>query len=183
MRLAAAALAVSLLAAGPAADSAARKIDLIQHDRVPRGSTVVISQSELNVYVRSQIARTFHRGIRDPRLTLGYNRASASAYVDFPELRRSMGKPMGWLLSTLLAGERLVRVEAHVRSSGGKAEVDLDRVQVSGLSISGSALDYLIRNFVWSYYPNATVGRPFPLAHQVERLEVRPSEVRVLIGR
>lgn len=176
------AAACSLLA-GAVADSAQRKIDLIQHDGAPRGSVIVIGKDELNLYVRNQIAGTFRQSIRGARLDLGYSRATGSAYVDFPKLRQAMGKPMGWLMSWLLAGERRVEVEAHIRSGAGRAVVDLDRVEVSGLSISGGALDYFIRNFVLPYYPDAAIGRPFRLAHNVERLEVRPTEVRVVVAK
>jgi hypothetical protein len=171
------------LLAGAVADSVQRKIDLIQRDSVPRGAVVVLGRDELNVYVRNQIAQSFRQGIRGARLDLDFSRATGSANIDFPKLGQAMGKPLGWLLSWLLAGERRVQVEAHVRSGGGRAVVDLDRVEVSGFSISGAALDYLIRNFVRPYYPDAIIGRPFPLAHHVERLEVRPTEVRVVIAR
>ncbi len=177
--------AFALSAALPAtvSDSAAFKIDLIQRDRAPRGSVVVIGKDEFNRYVRNQIAGKFRRGIRAARIDLGSNRATGSAYIDFPELRRAIGKPMGWLMSWLLSGERRVQVDAHIHSSGGKARVDLERVEVSGFSISGGTLDYLVRNFVLPYYPNAAIGRPFELAHHVERLEVQPAEIRVVIGK
>ena len=164
-------------------DGAQRKIDLIQQDAVPRGATVVIGKDELNVYVRNKIAVSFRQGVRHARLDLGTDRVTGFADIDFPALRQAMGKPLGWLMSALLAGERSVRVEAHIRSSGGKAVVDLERVEVSGISISGGTRDYLIRNFVSPYYPEATVGKPFALAHHVERLEVRPGGVSVVIAR
>jgi hypothetical protein len=34
-----------------------------------------------------------------------------------------------------------------------------------------------------SYYPSAKVGQPFELGHNIERIEVRPAGVDVLIGR
>ncbi len=183
-RLALAALVAACpLLAGAATDSAQRKIDLIQQDGVPRGSVVVLRADELNLYVRNQIARSFREGIRGARLDLGAGRATGSAYIDFPKLQQAMGKPMGRLLSWLLAGERRVEVEAHIRSGAGRAVVNLDRVEVSGVTISGSTLDYVIRNFVLPYYPDAAIGRPFPLAHHVERLEVRPTEVHVVIAK
>jgi hypothetical protein len=181
---AAVAAACSLVAGAVAQnDGAQRKIDLIQQDAVPRGATVVIGKDELNVYVRNKIAVSFRQGVRRARLDLGTDRVTGFADIDFPALRQAMGKPLGWLMSALLAGERSVRVEAHIRSSGGKAVVDLERVEVSGISISGGTLDYLIRNFVSPYYPEATVGKPFALAHHVERLEVRPGGVSVVIAR
>ena len=176
-------VAASAFLAGAVTDSVQRKIELIQQDRVPRGTVVVLGRDELNLYVRSKIAHSFRHSVRAARLDLGTGRATGFAYIDFPKLGQEMGKPLGRLMSWLLAGERRVRVEAHIHSGGGRAEVDLDRVEVSGFSISGSALDYLIRNFVRPYYPDAIVGRPFALAHHVERLDVRPTEVRVVIAR
>jgi hypothetical protein len=43
-------------------------------------------------------------------------------------------------------------------------------------------LDFLIQNFVLPYYPDAKIGQPFELAHRIDRLEVRPGEVRVVIA-
>lgn len=176
-------VAASALVAGAVTDSAQRKLELIEQDKVPRGTVVVLGTDELNLYVRGKIAHSFRHSIRGARLDLGAGRATGFAYIDFPKLGQEMGKPLGRLMSWLLAGERRVQVEAHIRSSGGRAQVDLDRVEVSGFSISGSALDYLIRNFVRPYYPDAVIGRPFALAHHVDRLDVRPNEVRVVMAR
>jgi hypothetical protein len=49
------------------------------------------------------------------------------------------------------------------------------------MAISGGALDFLIRNFLLPYYPDAKVGVPFELGHRIERLEVEPTGVGVLI--
>jgi hypothetical protein len=163
--------------------SARQKIELIQEDRVPRGSVVRITEDELNAYVRSEVSKAVRQGVRDPRVKLGDGRASGYAYIDFPLLRRSMGSPMNWLMAMLLAGERAVRVDARIRSSGGWAVVHVDRVEISGLVISGATLDYLIRNFLLPRYPQAKIGKPFELAHHIERIEVVPSAVRVVIGK
>ena len=163
--------------------SAKRKIDLIQQDKASAGSRVVLKESELNALVRQETVNVAPEGVRDPRVTLGNGTATGFAYIDFPKLRQSQGQPMGPLLSWLLAGEKPVKVEATIRSAAGQATVDVTRVDVGGISISGSALDYLIRNYLQSYYPDAKVGRPFELAHNIERLEVRPSEVHVVIDR
>ena len=176
-------VAAFALLAGAVPDSAQRKLQSIEQDKVPRGTVVVLGRDELNLYVNGKIAHSFRQGIRGARLDLGTGRATAFAYIDFPKVGQAMGKPLGRFMSWLLAGERPVQVEAHIRSSGGRAQVDLDRVEVSGFSISGSALDYLIRNFVRPHYPDAVIGRPFALAHHVERLDVRPTEVRVVMAR
>ena len=165
------------------AASVSRKFTLIEKERVAPGSKVVLGKDELNAYVRREIRTVVPEGVREPRLELGENRATGFAYIDFPKLKASMGEPMGWFASRLLAGERSVQVEALIRSGGGRATVDVQRVEINGVSISGKTLDYLIRNFLWSYYPEAKVGKPFELAHRIDRLEVQPGQVNVVIGR
>jgi len=173
-----------LVQASPEARSFRQKLGLIRSGKAPRGSRVTIRQNELNAFVQDAIAGRVRQGVREPRLELlGGDRAMGSAYVDFPKLRQAMGQPMNWALVKLLAGERDVRVYAQIRSGGGRAQVDLDRVEISGLAISGRALDYLIRNFVWPYYPNAKVGKPFELDYRIDRLEVQPTQVNVVFGR
>ena len=107
---------------GTVADTGQHKIELIQQDKAPRGAVIVLGQDELNLYARNQIARSFRQGIRGARLDLGAGRATGFAYVDFPKLGQAIGRPLGRLLSWLLAGERRVQVEAHIRSGAGKAQ-------------------------------------------------------------
>jgi hypothetical protein len=175
--------AVALLAAAsPEYLSFKKKFDLIRADRAPAGSKVALTAAELNAFVRAEAPNVAKEGIREPRLELGHGRATGRAYVDFPKLRRSQGKPMGWFLSKLLAGERPVRVDARIVSSAGRASVEVDRVEVSGIPLTGGALDYVIRNYLWSYYPDAQIGKPFDLAHGIDRLEVQPTAVNVVIA-
>jgi hypothetical protein len=44
-------------------------------------------------------------------------------------------------------------------------------------------LDFLIQNVLLTQYPNAVVGRPFELGHHIEKLDVQPAAVGVVIGR
>jgi hypothetical protein len=163
--------------------SAKRKIELIESDQVPAGTYVTLRPRELEAYAERQVRSVVPEGIRGLRLELGRGEAKGFAFIDFPKLRRSTGQPMGGLMEWLLAGECPVRVDARIRSSGGRATVELERVEVSGLAVVGAPLDFLIQNFVLPLYPEAKIGRPFELAHRIERLEVRPGQVRVVIGR
>jgi hypothetical protein len=84
-------------------------------------------------------------------------------------------------MSKLLDGERPVSVTARVRSSAGRATVDIQRVEISGLAIDGGTLDFLIQNFLIPMYPEAVIGKPFELGHGIDRLDVSPSAVAVLL--
>jgi hypothetical protein len=177
------AISISIVAAsvaGIAYDdyaSARQKLDSIETGRVGPGSRVTITYPELNAWV----AKEAPSGVRNPRLTASARDvATGDALIDFGKLERSAGRQPGWLMSKLLDGERPVRVTARLRSSGGRATVDIQRVEISGLAIDGSTLDFLIQNFLIPMYPDAVIGRPFELGHGIDRLDVSPAAVAVL---
>jgi hypothetical protein len=85
-------------------------------------------------------------------------------------------------MSKILDGERPVRVTAAVTSGRGRATVNVQKVEISGMAIDGAVLDYLIRNYLLEIYPQAKVGEPFTMGHRIERLDVRPSGIAVVIG-
>ena len=173
------------LLGGPSAEhlSFKRKLELIRNEKVPSGSRLSMSAQELNAYVRGEVPNYAPQGVREPQVELGNGSASGFAYIDFPKLRQGQGKPLNWFLGKLLAGERPVRVDARIRSGSGRARVDVERIEISGVALRGPALDFLIENFLLVYFPDAKVGRPFELAHRIERLVVQPAGVWVVIGR
>jgi len=164
-------------------EAAAHKVFLIEHHRLRPGSRVELTAPELNAYARQEIADVAPNGVRNPRLELGAGTATGSALIDFGKLRRAEGKPPSLIMSYLLDGERPVSITARIRSSGGTATVDVEHIEISGVTIEGPLLDFLIRNYLTPAYPNAKVGQPFELGHGIERLDVQPSAVAVVIGR
>ncbi len=164
-------------------EAAVRKFSLIEHERLKPGSRVELTADELNAYARQEVSEVAPGSIRNTRLELGAGTATASALIDFGKLRRAEGKPPGRILSYLLDGERPVTISARIRSAGGQATVDVQSVEVSGITLEGPMLDFLIRNYLLPAYPDAKVGQPFELGHRIERLDVQPSAVGVVIGR
>ncbi len=157
-------------------DSAKRKLDSIEADRLHPGARVTLTFPELNAWV----AKEAPAGVRNPQLrAAGRDVATGAALIDFGKLERSAGRQPGWLMSKLLDGERPVSVTARVRSSGGQATVDIERVEISGFAIDGSTLDFLIQNFLIPMYPDAVIGKPFQLGHGIDRLDVTPAAVAV----
>jgi hypothetical protein len=74
----------------------------------------------------------------------------------------------------LLEGEREVVVTTRISSGAGKATVNLQRVEISGVPIEGAALDFILTNYLIPNYPEAKIGRPFALHKRVDRIEVEP---------
>ncbi len=160
--------------------SAKQKFDLIESDRLRAGARVDISLRELNAYAEHEAPA----GVRNPRIQVtAPGIAMGTALVDFGKVGRAQGYQPGWLMSKLLNGERPVAVTVRIRSAAGRATVDVLRVEISAIEIDGRTLDFLIQNILLALYPNAVVGRPFELGHRIERLEVGPGSVGVVIGR
>jgi hypothetical protein len=160
--------------------SAKQKFDSIESGGLKSGSRVELTVRELDAYAERQVPE----GVRNPRLQLvAPGIATGTAMMDFGKLRRGLGFQTGWLMSKLLDGDRPVSVTARIRSVGGRATVDVQRVEISGIAIDGGTLDFLIENVFLPLYPNAVVGRPFELGHRIEKLDVGPAVVGVLIGR
>src|SRR5262245_53410154 len=138
-------LAASIVIAASNADylSVKRKFGLIEQEKVPRGTKVMITDRELNAYVENEVRNYVADGVRDARLELGGGVATGFARIDFLKVRRASGAEPGWLVSKLLDGERPVRVIARIRSAAGKATVDVERVEISGVGVEGRALDFL----------------------------------------
>jgi len=181
-------LALAVLAAplvcsvSPEYQAVVHKFSLIEHERLKPGARVTLTCSELNAYARQEIAETAPGALWNARLSLGSGTATATALIDFGKLRTAEGKPPGWLMSHLLEGQRPVAITARIRSSGGTATVEVESVEISGVIIEGRVLDFLIQNYLLPAYPDAKVGQPFGLRHRIERLEVQPSAVGVVIG-
>jgi hypothetical protein len=161
-----------------------RKFDAIEQNRVKAGTRVALLASELTAYAQFELPAIAPQGIRNPSVELvGNNVAVGHAMINFAKLRTANGKAPGWMMATLLAGEREVVIRTRIQSSGGTATVFLERVEVSGVPIEGQALDFLIDNYLIPRYPDAKINRPFELPYGIDSLKVSPGVAYVIMGR
>ncbi len=170
-----------LRAAGPLAAGVSRKLDLIDSGRAAPGSVIRFTPAELNAWVRVKAPMIVPDGFRNPRLVLGNGEATASALIDFLKVRDSSGLATNFLVAKLIQGEKPVTVRATIRSAHGRASVHLESVDIGGLEVSGATLDFLVRNFLLPFYPDAKIDEPFELAASVERIEITPAAALVYI--
>jgi hypothetical protein len=47
--------------------------------------------------------------------------------------------------------------------------------------VDGSILDFLIKHFVQPRYPDIKINEPFDLDFNIDRIEIQPAGVRILI--
>ena len=169
------------VAADPRAESVAKKLDIIQSGKAPPGSVFVCTVADLNAWVKVKVPAVVPQGMREPRLELGNNTATGYALVDFLKVRQGAGVETNWLVAKLIQGEKPVKAIARIQSARGRATVHVVRVEIGGLAVSGSTLDFLIRTFLLPLYPNAKIDEPFDLANRVDHIQVTPADARVYI--
>jgi hypothetical protein len=175
------ATAASPVATSPEAASAESKLDLLRGGRAVPGSVVTFTAREINAWAAAQLPQYFPRGVRNARVELGRGSATGTATIDFVQLRQGSGQTTNWFLARLLEGEHPVRVTTSIQSAHGEAAVYVRRVEISGVGVSGSALDFLVENFVRVIFPEVRINEPFPLASGIERIEIAPNVARALI--
>jgi len=175
--------AMAMPAADPLAANVTRRLDLIEGGKAKAGTVFRFTPAELNAWVRVKAPGIVPDGFRDPRLQLGDGTASASARIDFLRVRRAAGEETNFLIAKLIEGEKLVTVRAAIQSAKGRATVHLLRVEIGGLAVTGAPLDFLVKNFLLPFYPDAKIDEAFDLAGNVDRIAVTPAAALVYIRR
>jgi hypothetical protein len=168
-----------LLAGDQYFQTAEAKLDALENGKVKPGSVMVFSLQEINSWAKYKIPEIVPQGIRNQRVTLGTDSGTAYALMDFLKMRHAEGKATNWLMTRLIEGERPVTVSIHLQSAGGYGQVDLTRVEISGATASGPVLDFLIKTFFMPLYPAAKIGEKFELGYGIEKIEIRPTTIRV----
>lgn len=174
----------ALLCPGSNADrlSAEKKVSLIKENRWPISRSISFSSSELLALGLSGISDTAPGVISRPVLSLRNNGATATALVDFDLLRKSYSgqdSMNSWLASKLFTGQHPVSVTVHVASGNGQMTVHPESVAISGMTVSGDTLHFLLQQFILPRYPDAVIDRPFALQPNIREIRVTPGAAEV----
>jgi hypothetical protein len=159
--------------------SALAKLHTIENSEAKRGSVIVFSLQEINSWALYMVPQIVPQGIRNQRVTLATGAGTAYALMDFLRMRHAQGKASGWFMERMIEGERPVTISIRLESGGGQCIVDLTRVQVSGVAATGTVLDFLVKTFFMPLYPTAHIGEKFEIGYNIDRIDIRPTGVRV----
>jgi len=174
------AMTVSAMAADPLADSAQKKLDSIADEKLKRGAVVMLSPQEINAWLHEKALKAFPEGIRNEHIDLGPGTTDGTALVDLMKIQKGKST-MNALIGRLIEGERPLKISIRVESANGRATVFLTRVELSGVAMEGSILEFLIKQFIQPRYPDIKINQPFDLDYNIDHIEIQPSGVRVLI--
>lgn len=171
-----------LFAADPLADSVQKKLDSISDRKLKPGAVVALSSREINAWIHEKAVKAFPEGIRNEHVELGSGTTDGNALVDFLKLGKAKSS-VNPLIARLIEGERPLKVSIRVESANGRCTVFLTRVELSGVVVDGSILDFLMKHFVQPKYPDMKINEPFDLDFNIDHIEIQPSGVRVVIKR
>jgi len=152
--------------------SAQKKLDEIAAGHLRHGQAVVLTEDEINSYLRYDYAPEIPAGLTQPHLRFEPDRVIASATVDFLEWQAGRGRSPSPVLSFLLRGKREVEAVCRYVSSDGYGQADVESVTIGGVAVSGSAIEFLIENLVTPRYPEAVVGRRVLLGFQLQQVRI-----------
>jgi hypothetical protein len=177
------AAAVFCFGVSPVWISADKKVRRIEADRWPPGRSISFTSQELLALGMENANSALPGVLHNPELQLLEGGATGTATVDFDRLRQlspPKDSTRDWFMAKLLTGQHPVSVTVGTTSSKGQMTIHPKSVTVSGVTVSGNTLQFLIQNFVLSHYPNAIIDRPFPLAKNIDRINVTPGSAIVV---
>jgi len=176
-------VAGSLLSAAQAltpqlADAFAKKIVLVQKmadETSPKDRATTFTQDETNSYLKYQAGDLLPTGLTQPELTmLGAGRVAGKAIVDLDVVRQKQGSG-GWFDPTsYLTGKLLVSAAGRVVTADGKGRFELERAEISGITLPKSFLAQMVNFFTRTAdNPNgSSIDDTFELPAKIRRIDV-----------
>jgi hypothetical protein len=177
------AVAGSLLSAAEAlspqlADAFAKKIVLVQKmadEKSAKDRVTTFTQDETNSYLKYQAGDLLPTGLTQPELTmLGQGRVAGKAIVDLDIVRQKQSSG-GWFDPTsYLTGKLLVTAAGRIVTADGKGHFELERADVSGITIPKSFLAQMV-NFFTRTADNpsgSSIDDTFELPAKIRKIDV-----------
>jgi len=162
-------------------ESANRKVQQIAADQAAPGSTIHLSPEEVNALVRGKIREKKIEGITNPKVELGEGKGTWSGVVEFAKLPQLAGLRDNFLIGSFLQGAKPVSATLRLESGGGKATIDVEQVTIGETQFTGSVLGFLVEKLILEDFPNAKLGEPFDLEHNVEEIRIQPDGILIKI--
>ena len=168
----AAALPLTLLALSPEASIAARdKLNRVVEDQMSPGETIVVTEDELNSFVKYDYAPSLPDGVRDLNVRIHQETSVITAVVDFAKVAQ------GNFLVTMLGDNKNIVSRVKFVSGDGMVQVDVESMKVSEVEMAGVLTTWLVNSFVAPETEGFELGKRVPLQHKLDQLNLEPGRV------
>lgn len=156
-----------------ASQSAQRKFQhVINNSRrtPPDQAPTVFSEREINSYVNDSRYIKLPVGVENVTFRGSPGVIDAVARVNFDEITASRreSNPLLYFFS----GTHDVHVVANAEASGGRARVEIQSVDIGGVSVPRAALEFFISHYLTPKYPDIGMTSTFNLAYHIDTATV-----------
>ena len=159
-------------------DAFARKVVVVQEHAnkgVPKPLSTAFTQAETNSYLKYNAKELLPTGMTQPEITLiGPGRLSGKAIIDLDVVRQKSSSG-GWFDPTsYLTGKLPVTASGRVITGDGKARFEVERAEISGITIPPSFLAQLV-NFFTRTADNpkgSSINDTFEMPAKIRRIDV-----------
>lgn len=166
-------------------DAFAKKVVLVQNHAdagVKKPLSTTFTQAETNSYLKYNAGDLLPTGLTQPEVTLhAQNRLSGKAIVDLDIVRQKSGSG-GWFDPTsYLTGKLPVTASGRIITTDGKARFEVERAEVSGISIPRAFLAQMV-NFFTRTADNpkgSSIDDTFEMPAKIRRIDVEPGRFTV----
>ena len=163
------------------ADAFEKKIVLVQKQAEQESAkprSTAFTQAETNSYLKYKSGDLLPTGLTQPELTMiGGGRVSGRAVVDLDVVRQKQSSG-GWFDPTsYLTGKLPVTAVGKIVTWDGNAKFELERAEVSGVSIPKSFLAQLVNYFTRTADnpKGSSIDDTFELPAEIRRIDVEAS--------
>ena len=152
---------------GPAA-SMDRKVDALEANAArnpPRRMSTDLTEAEINAYINSPAVK-LPAGVHSPHLTGIDSNVTGTANVDFDQIKagRSSSNP----LLGLFSGTHDVKVKVRGIGTNGQVNVDVESVEIDGVSVPRMALEFFIDRYLKPKYPEIGMHSTFRMPDRID---------------
>lgn len=150
--------------------SAKKKIDRINSGHLHSGEKIVLSETEVNSFLKYNYSKRMPEGVHSVRVKFQESSVVVNALVDFSRSQDLDKLPGFTLWKFLFDGEREITANCGYRSADGYGSLYLKSVEIDGKTIPQLIIDWLITSYVNPQIPNFTLGKKVDFPENIRHI-------------
>ena len=164
------------------ADSMQHKLQYIEQNgdkSRPNPAPTVLTEQEVNAWFVSPYAK-LPKGVRSLRVSGAAGQVTATASIDFDEVKEGRGGGGFNPLMSMFSGIHAVQVIANASAQNGEAQVHVQTVSIDDVNVPRFALEYFVEHYLKPKYPNVGLDTTFDPGYRIESATVERHQLTIV---
>ncbi|MBI1748935.1 MAG: hypothetical protein HYR55_20470 [Acidobacteria bacterium] len=139
-----------------------------------------MSELEINSYISYKMKQQPVKGMKSLVINLfESNQLTATALIDFDQVKLRNEGMMGTLFKKLMAGDHYLKMNGTLTSGQRKGSFIVSRAEMGGMVIPNSLVLAIIKHVGEKQHPPVDLTQPFELPLGIERVEISAGTLQV----